>query len=338
MSGALASARPELARGRHLADRLRPGAERVARRPYAAALVRQHDVAPGGGDPPDLLRTVLGVGYGGHAQRKGQGVPGVPVDLRDGPAVQRVRRHVDLGEPHGLAISRVGVGRVAGQRALRLGQHEHHAGGELQMRADEGGAGGPRRQAGPRVAPGVKRHFRERPVERGRGFGGLEEHGPRVDRLLVGEALMAEERRCRAGVQRGAAGAGGQRGPVRRRRAEQDAEPGPRVGALADRVVDEAGVPAGRRAQPGRAEVGLGGDHVLAVAELIRDVGEHLDHDDAEVRRVALRPERREQREPVEHHLHEAGVVLGQVVDGRRGHDVRRALGRLLRSRSRWRS
>ena len=63
------------------------------------------------------------------------------------------------------------------------------------------------------------------------------------------------------------------------------------------------------------ADVGLGADRVLLVAQVIGGVGERLDHRDAEIGGVRLGPARRQHRQAVEHHLTKTAVVLGQVVD-----------------------
>ncbi len=93
------------------------------------------------------------------------------------------------------------------------------------------------------------------------------------------------------------------------------ADPGAGVAALVHLVVDQARVAAYRDALAGRLEVGLGGDGVLVVAEVIADVGEDLDEGDAEVGGVALLPVRHDERQAVQDQGAEAGVVLGEVVD-----------------------
>ncbi len=61
------------------------------------------------------------------------------------------------------------------------------------------------------------------------------------------------------------------------------------VAAVVHAVVDEARVAAHRDAPAGRAEVGLGGDRVLRVAQVVGDVGEQLDERDAEIGRRGAR-------------------------------------------------
>ena len=52
-------------------------------------------------------------------------------------------------------------------------------------------------------------------------------------------------------------------------------------------IVDQPRVAAHRDALAGGAQVRLGGDGVLVVAEVVADVGQQLDQGDAEVRRRA---------------------------------------------------
>ena len=94
-----------------------------------------------------------------------------------------------------------------------------------------------------------------------------------------------------------------------------DADQSPGVAALADLVVDQLGVPAQRDPAARRADVRLGADRVLLVAQVIRGVGEDLDQRDPQVGGVRLGPARHEDRQPVQHHLQEAVVILGQVID-----------------------
>jgi hypothetical protein len=83
------------------------------------------------------------------------------------------------------------------------------------------------------------------------------------------------------------------------------------------RVVDEPRVPAHRHAEARRVEVGLGGDDILPVAEVIADVRHQLDQHVADVGHVLLSPRRQHQGQPLEHEAAEAGVVPRQVVEHR---------------------
>ena len=194
-------------------------------------------------------------------------------------------------------------------------EDQHAAGLERTERARQRGLGGSGRQAAVACPPRV------------------EVNG--VEGALQDGALHAQEDRLRAGRQllrHWVAGQGGRRQagyPRVEQRAGRDrhadgiglgadGDQGPGVAALADRVVDQPGMPAQRDAAARGAEVGLGADRVLLVAQVIRGVREHLGQRDAEVGGVRLGPPRREHRQPVQHHLQEAGVVLGQVVDVRR--------------------
>ena len=210
-----------------------------------------------------------------------------------------------------MAAAGVGVGRLAGARALALLEDEHRAGCEVGVMAAQGRARGPGRQAAAVVPPGVE----EQVVEVGEQV-----DRPRRDRL---EPL-------RAGGDGGpvvAAVGLDPRGHARHRGAEREVaadhgvgadrelEPRARVAAVVHRVVDQRGVAAERRPPARGAEVALGRHRVLPVAQVVADVGQELDERDPEVGRVALAPVRREQRQPVEHQAAEARVVLGQVVD-----------------------
>ena len=77
-------------------------------------------------------------------------------------------------------------------------------------------------------------------------------------------------------------------------------------------VVDQRGVPLRRSALAGRVEVGLVGDGVLEVAEVVAFVGEQLEQRDAEIGRAALEPAGIALRDQVEQQLPEAGVVLAR--------------------------
>ena len=74
-----------------------------------------------------------------------------------------------------------------------------------------------------------------------------------------------------------------------------DAQPGPSIAALVDLVVNQAGVSPDRRTKSGGTQIGFGGDRVLAVAEVVADVGQRLDERNANVRRMPLLPARRQQ-------------------------------------------
>ena len=74
-----------------------------------------------------------------------------------------------------------------------------------------------------------------------------------------------------------------------------DLHPRAGVAAVVHAVVDEPGVAAQRDPAAGGVEVGLGGDRVLPVGELVGDVGQQLDERHADVGGDALGPPRREQ-------------------------------------------
>ncbi len=90
-----------------------------------------------------------------------------------------------------------------------------------------------------------------------------------------------------------------------------------RVAPVVHEVVEQARVAARRDAPARRAQVGLGGDRVLVVAQVVRGVGQDVQQDHAQVGRVPLAPGGHQDREPVEHQPPEAVEVLGEVVDAR---------------------
>ena len=83
-------------------------------------------------------------------------------------------------------------------------------------------------------------------------------------------------------------------GPGRGRKSRTLWNPGPKIGIhrqakphsrirpFVNLVVDQPGVPADRGTQPGGAEIGLGPDRVVTVAEMVGDIGQHLDDRDSE--------------------------------------------------------
>ena len=95
-------------------------------------------------------------------------------------------------------------------------------------------------------------------------------------------------------------------------------------------------MPAHRDAPPRRREIGLVGDRILAVGQVVGGVGQQLDQGDAHVGRGTLGPAGREQVEAVQHQPAEAGIVLGQVVDVGRADRPGRARLRLRAVEIRW--
>jgi len=117
------------------------------------------------------------------------------------------------------------------------------------------------------------------------------------------------------------------RRPRREHEVGADVEVHPRARArpFVHEIVEEARMPAHRDALARGAEVGLGGDRVLVVAEVIAEVCEQLHDDDAEIGGAALLPIGHDLREPIEQDLAKAAVVLGEVIERRRGRDRRLA-------------
>ena len=60
---------------------------------------------------------------------------------------------------------------------------------------------------------------------------------------------------------------------------------------------------------------------------MVTGVGQQLDEGDAEVGRALLLPAGKDHRQPVQHQPAEAGVILGQVIDGRVGRRRGRGIG-----------
>ena len=74
-------------------------------------------------------------------------------------------------------------------------------------------------------------------------------------------------------------------------------------------------------------EIGLGGDRVLLIAQLVADVGDQLGQHDADVGLARALPRRQQLVQAVEQDRAERAVVLGEVVDRRRRGQVGRAVG-----------
>ena len=106
-------------------------------------------------------------------------------------------------------------------------------------------------------------------------------------------------------------------------RVQPHVQPRARVAPFVHGIVHQPGVAAHRDAAPRRAEIGLGRDGVLPVAEAVGDVRQKLDQRHAQVGRVALCPVGHQAGQPVEHQPPKAGVVFGQVVDLRRRQRLR---------------
>ena len=96
-----------------------------------------------------------------------------------------------------------------------------------------------------------------------------------------GKAVGAEDTRrpTRAGQQQcaGAAFAWAGQDFTVRGGLDLESHPGARVAAVVHGVIQQAGVAAHRGALAGGAQVGLGGDGVLVVAEFIAHVGQQFD-------------------------------------------------------------
>ena len=101
----------------------------------------------------------------------------------------------------------------------------------------------------------------------------------------------------------------------------------PRIAAIVHRVVHQRGVTLHRDATARGSEVGLGGDGILLITQLITNVGEQLRQHDALIGGTSSLPVRHELTQPIEQQTPEASVVLGEIVDLRRFGRVRRTAG-----------
>ena len=269
--------------------------------------------------------------------------------------MQRIPARLDPGEKHRVAAHGIGV-----RGGPRLGtddflEDQHVARGEMELRPGRGrgGSGGRgllrlpfRRRAlvrldrWPWVDPSSPQRGRPRasgqatlPVAPGvepdlvlPGIEGDLAAGDRLEGLVAAGRCLAQVRLAgHAGQPFNDRGEPHILGIEGYRSVGLEAYPGPGIAALVQRVVHQPGVAAHRDALPSGAQIGLGGDGVLVVAEMVAGVGEHLDDGDAQVRHVALPPLGHHQGQAVQHQLPEAGVVLGEIVDLRLVPRLRRA-------------
>ena len=289
------------------------------------AVVGEHHVAPGDDRRHRGPRTVVEVG---RPQGERQRVVGEPAHCTDRLAGQRIDATDGIGgQPHGVAPRGIGVLGPAGARVAHLLEHEHVAGGEAEhgRRSAQRELGGPGGQAAALVAPRVHLDRVARHEQLLDGVHRLELHAVAGWRVVD---------------RRGDRPAGGDRRHQRvtaiGRRLEH--HPGPRVAPVVHRVVDQPGVAAHGDAPARRAEVGLAGDGVLVVAEVVGGVGQRLDQGDADVGGAALGPLGHRLAEPVEDQPAERGVVLGEVRQVRRRADAPGGSRPRARSRGRRRS
>ena len=306
-------------------------------------VIDQDDVATGDAD------VIAAVARGRRhprreTEREGQGVLGAPLDLHHGLAVplavgviQRIDGPGDLRQPHRLPMTRIRVGGSAGGWSEHLLEDQHVADAEVQCplragrpvaRARRGG--GPRcryprilerrgrradGQAAGAVAPGMEKDLAVGLAQLDRDAAIAHQ---RLEDVIARRRNPFQLRRPRDVVI----------GPPRERGREgdrarvecvvvigRDRHPGAGIRSLMHPVADQAGVAAHGDAEAGGAQVGLGGDGILVVAEPVADVGEQLEEHDADVRHVPLLPLRHRQGETVQEELPEAGVVLGEIVD-----------------------
>ena len=216
------------------------------------------------------------------------------------------------------------AGRVLcleGGRAELFLEHEHVAHLQQRVRAAQGGPRRAARQAAALVAPGVDLEPVQVGVQR-RVVRDLEHGSTRGQ--CIGERLAAGlEHGGRVGRSRQ------QRRSLRQRNATAAADlhmdPGAGVAAVVQPVVDQPRVAAHRDAIARRVQIGLGGDRVLPIRQVVGGVSEQFDQRDADIGRRALGPARREHAQAVEHQAPKARVVLGQGVDVGARQRLRRA-------------
>ena len=275
------------------------------------------------------------------AERKRQGIRGVPEDLGDGQ--RRVRgRSSSNSRPEGSTPAFTSVSRTA-QRLARSASCLSKVVGlttswntstSLGFRAGcapaQRGVRRAARQAAAQVAPGVERQ-RVQVGEQLDLVRRLEHRGAGGERVAQVLAVRREPHRqiAAAGEQRRAAWA------ATWSAATSHVHPGARVAAVVQRVVDQPRMAPHRHALVRGGEIGLVGDRVLAVRQVVGRIGQQLDQRHADVGGGALVPAGREQAQPVEHQAAKAGVVLRQVVDVGLGRGRAAGTAAWRRSRSR---
>jgi hypothetical protein len=307
-------------------------------------VIGEHDVS----ERDAHVVEVLGPGARRQAKRERERVVRVPLDLRHRDRVvvgrrlklpaDRIGRRRDFHQTNGVAPRRVGVAGLSRRGAARLFEDEHVARAQVREAVPQSRARRPARQTALALAPGVKAHpvvFGEerRVVER------LEDLRPRGEGLPVIVRVEGDGLRSVGGARqefgenlRPRALPGGvvcqaetPEPQVADAFAHAHLHPRARAAPVAYEVVNEPRVPPHRRAPPRRAEVGLGRDRVLPVAQVVADVSQQLDERDPQVRRVALAPLGNQGGDAVEHQPAEAGVVFGEVADLRLRARLRRA-------------
>ena len=125
-------------------------------------MVHQQVVAQRDADAVNEQAAVGRIGFAGEAQRKGQGVVGMPADFGNFAAIERVSQRgaaiegLHPRQTQRVTMGRVGVFRQAGQRAADFLEDQHGADCQVRMVAAQGGGCGTGGQAAAGVAPSVE--------------------------------------------------------------------------------------------------------------------------------------------------------------------------------------
>ena len=297
-----------------------------------------------------------------QAQVERQRVAGIPRHLQQQGAVQRIDGRLDGREANRIAMCGIGIGRIAGLRAQHFLEDQQVADSQFQRARRRACGIRCRQQHGGRLRRRRRRVDQGRPCAAARQAAQLVAPAVQADRAVRGDHVEAShaiqrhrlvDQRARRPRRRELGRVDDARRRLRRPRrrhqqqqvvqfqtqvvAARQRDEGARIAAFVHAVIDQPRMPAHRDALARGAQVGLGGDRVLVVAELVGGVRQRLHQCDAEVRHVALLPCRHAQREAVEEQLAEAGIVLRQVVDlrrGRRWRHARRLVGAVQRLRA----
>src|ERR1017187_2625905 len=289
------------------------------------AIIDQNDVAARDADVFEIQAFRSGTD-GGETEREGKRVRGSPLDfeIRRGPAVRikeyRVFARSDFGEAYGLAAQRIGIRSQSGLGADHFLEDEYVAGEQLEFAVL---LAGPAVQQGRRSAASREATFLLAPgVERNPAVGGEGLDGSALDWLkdfVAGGGNLIQigpgqyGPRLREGVID--AGNEGRPGGQRQIRVSFHTYPCAGIAAFVQEIVHQPHQAPHRDALAGGFQIGLGGNRVLVVTEVVAGVGEPLNQRDAEIGGVGFLPVRHEDGEAVQNELPETAVVFREVID-----------------------